>query len=701
PSEHHLPLPHRRSIRSYSCTLENPTTRAEVQHLVDSQDHAELSRRFAHRIAFGTAGLRGPMQAGPACMNDLTILQASQGLERYAAESIHGARERGIVVGHDHRHNSSEFARLTAGVFRRAGWEVYQLKGLVHTPMVPFATKKLGAALGVMITASHNPAKGKTASFHLVRATAYKLLCCHNGYKVYWENAVQIIPPHDTGIATKIDESLEVDMAAWESQLDASRWDGTEELVEQYMEMASELSSHKSLVFSSWIIRLHHSAKLISPSLYSTNASTSLLFTYTPMHGVGEPFALSALEAFGFKTKSVSVVEEQRKPDPDFPTVKFPNPEEKGALDLAMAHADRIGSTIVLANDPDAGEQARCEPRHIRFPLTRLLHCRADRFCAAEKVGGKWNVFTGDQLGALLGSWALARYKETGAPIEKLAMCASTVSSKMLRSMAQKEGFVFRETLTGFKCVVSLGQWSADCLSVELVNRWIGNEMMKLEQEGFTPVFAYEEAIGFMNGTEIRDKDGVTALALFAEMAAALATVGKSLSLHLDSLYYDSAGRLHLDRYGFHATSNSYFICRDTAKTDRIFSTLRFGRPDVDSSTAPPSALALPTSLGGYTITHLRDLTVGYDSAAAAPTLPVDRTSHMISFAVGSVDGDGDGDGVEVVGTVRTSGTEPKIKFYLEARGADRAAVRAKLERVREALAREWLRSEENGLEKP
>ncbi|GAA5920403.1 hypothetical protein JCM1841_003376 [Sporobolomyces salmonicolor] len=597
----------RLDIRSYSCTLENPTTRAEVQHLVDSQDHAELSRRFAHRIAFGTAGLRGPMQAGPACMNDLTILQASQGLERYAAESIHGARERGIVVGHDHRHNSSEFARLTAGVFRRAGWEVYQLKGLVHTPMVPFATKKLGAALGVMITASHNPAKD-------------------NGYKVYWENAVQIIPPHDTGIATKIDESLEVDMAAWESQLDASRWDGTEELVEQYMEMASELSSHKS-----------------------TNASTSLLFTYTPMHGVGEPFALSALEAFGFKTKSVSVVEEQRKPDPDFPTVKFPNPEEKGALDLAMAHADRIGSTIVLANDPDA-----------------------DRFCAAEKVGGKWNVFTGDQLGALLGSWALARYKETGAPIEKLAMCASTVSSKMLRSMAQKEGFVFRETLTGFK--------------------WIGNEMMKLEQEGFTPVFAYEEAIGFMNGTEIRDKDGVTALALFAEMAAALATVGKSLSLHLDSLYYE---------YGFHATSNSYFICRDTAKTDRIFSTLRFGRPDVDSSTAPPSALALPTSLGGYTITHLRDLTVGYDSAAAAPTLPVDRTSHMISFAVGSVDGDGDGDGVEVVGTVRTSGTEPKIKFYLEARGADRAAVRAKLERVREALAREWLRSEENGLEKP
>ncbi|GEM12679.1 phosphoglucomutase 1 [Rhodotorula toruloides] len=527
-------------------------------------------------------------------MNDLVILQASQGLAKYAEQSIKGAKERGIVVGHDHRHNSVQFARLTAGVFRREGWKVYGLDGLVHTPMVPFSVKRIGAALGVMITASHNPARD-------------------NGYKVYWSNAIQIIPPHDSGIAAAILESLEVEEDAWTPPTDVSGWTGTRDLIQH------------------------------------TTGSTSLLLTYTAMHGVGLPFALDALCAFGFSRDRVTIVEEQAQPDPDFPTVKFPNPEERGALDLAIAHADKAGSTLVLANDPDA-----------------------DRFCAAEKVQGKWTIFTGDQIGALLGSYALERYRQTGAPIDKLAMCASTVSSKMLRSMAQKEGFRFEETLTGFK--------------------WIGNELQALEDQGYAPWFAYEEAIGFANGTSIKDKDGVTALALFAEMAATLARFGKPLTVHLDSLYYE---------YGFHATLNSYFICRDPAKTNRIFSTLRFGNPNTDSSTASPTSLSLPTHLGGFRLASLRDLTVGYDSAnppSYEPRLPVDRSAHMISFSLGDTES---GDGVEVVGTVRTSGTEPKIKYYLEARGADRQAVRAKLDHVRNALGSEWLRAEEHGLEKP
>ncbi|TNY22254.1 phosphoglucomutase 1 [Rhodotorula diobovata] len=591
--------------------LQNETTRAELESLVSSGDTAELSKRFSTRIAFGTAGLRGPMQAGTSSMNDLTVLQASAGLAKYAEETTARAKERGIVVGHDHRHNSERFASLTAGLFSRRGWKVYELKGLVHTPMVPFSTSHLGAALGVMITASHNPAKD-------------------NGYKVYWENAVQIIPPHDHGIAAAIEQSLEIDEEAWTPPAATDGWDGTTELVTLYMEMVLSLSLHKS-----------------------TNSSSPLRFTYTAMHGVGLPFATSAFETFGFSPSSLLVVPEQASPDPDFPTVRFPNPEEKGALDLAIAHADSRGSTVVLANDPDA-----------------------DRFCAAEKrEDGKWVVFTGDQIGTLLGAWALERYRQSGAPIDKLAMCASTVSSKMLESMAKKEGFQFRETLTGFK--------------------WLGNEMQKLEADGFAPLFAYEEAIGFANGSTIRDKDGVTALALFCEMATELARAGKSLSAHLDALYGE---------YGFHATSNSYFISRDPAVTNRIFSLLRFGNPDTDSSTASPSSLKLPTSLAGYALTTIRDLTVGFDSGnppSFEPKLPVDRSAHMISFALGSVeDGKGDGDGVEVVGTVRTSGTEPKIKFYLEARGADRAAVRAKLDKVREALGTEWLRWEENGLVK-
>ncbi|GAA5913424.1 phosphoribomutase PRM15 [Sporobolomyces salmoneus] len=583
----------------------NPTTRAEVEQLVATNNDEELKSRFGTRIAFGTAGLRGPMQAGTSSMNDLTILQASTGLEKYARETIPGAKERGFVVGHDHRHNSERFAKLTAGVFRRNGWKVYEFDGLVHTPMVPFATKQLNAAVGVMITASHNPAKD-------------------NGYKVYWSNAVQIIPPHDHGIASAILESLEILAEAWEIDGTESKWDGTQAMISKYIAMTEKLATRKEI-----------------------NAKTPLRFTYTAMHGVGLPFAQAAFESFGFSSEQFSVVEEQsRVPDPDFSTVKFPNPEEKGALDLAIRHAEKVGSTIVLANDPDA-----------------------DRFCAAEQVDGKWNVFTGDQIGSLLGYAALMRYKASGLPIDKLGMCASTVSSKMLRSMAEKEGFVFRETLTGFK--------------------WIGNEMIKLQQEGYNPSFAYEEAIGFMNGTEIRDKDGVTALAIFAEMAAVLSSEGKTLSRQLDDLY---------QQYGFHATSNSYFICRDPRKTDRIFSQLRFGSPDVDSSTASSSLLKLPKSLASYPLTSIRDLTIGYDSSSPAPdhlpTLPVDKSSHMISFEVG-----GD-DGVSVVGTVRTSGTEPKIKFYLEAKGSDRPAVLRKLQEVREAVGNEWLRWSENELEK-
>ncbi|GAA5950012.1 hypothetical protein JCM3765_004164 [Sporobolomyces pararoseus] len=584
-----------------------PTTRAEIEQLVASNNQEELKSRFSHRIAFGTAGLRGPMQAGISSMNDLTILQASAGLEKYARETIPDAKERGFVVGHDHRHNSARFAQLTAGVFRRNGWKVYEFDGLVHTPMVPFATKQLNAAVGVMITASHNPAKD-------------------NGYKVYWSNAVQIIPPHDHGIASSILQSLEVSEEAWEIDETSteSKWSGTHEMIKKYLEMTATLSTKKEV-----------------------NAKSSLLFTYTAMHGVGLPFAQSAFESFGFSTSQFSVVEEQsRVPDPNFSTVKFPNPEEKGALDLAIQHAEKVGSTIVLANDPDA-----------------------DRFCAAEQVDGRWNVFTGDQIGSLLGYAALQRYKESELPIDKLAMCASTVSSKMLRSMAEKEGFVFRETLTGFK--------------------WIGNEMIKLQQEGYNPMFAYEEAIGFMNGTEIRDKDGVTALAIFAEMAAVLASQGKTISQQLDSLY---------EQYGYHATSNSYVICRDPRKTDRIFSQLRFRSPDVDSATASSSLLKLPKTLAFYPLTSIRDLTIGYDSSSSPPdyqpSLPIDKSSHMISFEVG-----GD-DGVSVVGTVRTSGTEPKIKFYLEARGSDRPAVLKKLQQVRDAVGDEWLRWEENGLEK-
>lgn len=329
------------------------------------------------------------------------------------------------------------------------------------------------------------------------------------------------------------------------------------------------------------------------------------------MHGVGLPFAQRAFAAAGFPADKFSVVQVQAAPDPDFPSVKFPNPEEKGALDLAIAHADEVGAAVVFANDPDA-----------------------DRFCAAERqADGQWLVFTGDQLGTLFADFAISRHRAAGRAMEKLAIVGSTVSSKMPLTMAMKEGGASSDCLTGFK--------------------WIGNKALELEAEGKTVVFAWEEAIGYMHGSEIRDKDGISALVVLASLATSLADAGINLASHLDALY---------GKYGFHATSNSYVISHDSVKTDEIFYRLRYGaRAEAEVASDPKGALSLPTALAGFPITYLRDLTVGYDSSTAdrKPTLAVDPSSHMISFAVGGEDG------IQVTGTVRTSGTEPKVSRVL------------------------------------
>ncbi|KAK4057257.1 hypothetical protein OIO90_001754 [Microbotryomycetes sp. JL221] len=589
-----------------------------------ARDWHSLAPLFVPRISFGTAGLRAAMRPGYAQMNDVVVLQTSQGLAAYIERHVDDAKQRGVVIGHDHRAaanglRSDMFAKLVRNVFANRGWNVYMFDQLVHTPMVPFAVAKLNAAAGVMITASHNPAQDN----------GYKA-CRHLKTQVYWGNAVQIVPPHDAGIAQAILQSLEIDESLWNTSNNATQWQGTQAMIDAYFEMVSLMAQNKL-----------------------ANSQSDLKVTYTAMHGVGLPFAQRAFETFGFRPEQFLVVEEQAKPDPTFSTVKFPNPEEKGALDFALAHADKHGSTLVVANDPDA-----------------------DRFNCAEKTEAKgWQIFTGDQIGAMLGARALQKYKSAGKDTKRLAMCASTVSSKMLQAMAQQEGFVFRETLTGFK--------------------FLGNEALKLVEQGYETIFEYEEAIGYAHG-ELRDKDGVTALANFCEMAGDLKAQGQTVSHYLDSLYA---------KYGFFASSNSYFICRDPKITNRIFNKLRFDSSSdlqiLSNLKDYEYRLRLPIQLGGYDVTYIRDLTVGYDSSNGPtfePDLPVDKHAHMISFAVGDRD---QGDGVQVTGTIRTSGTEPKIKFYLEGSGHNRQAVFDKLAHIRQALGNEWLRWQENQLEKP
>ncbi|KAJ3192785.1 Phosphoglucomutase-3 [Irineochytrium annulatum] len=598
-----------------------PATRKEIEDLLKANSTDELELRLREPIKFGTAGLRAPMKAGFACMNDLTVIQASQGLADYISKTVPDALTRGVVIGHDHRHHSRSFARLTASVFLHWGFQrVILFRRNVHTPMVPFTVKLNNMAGGVMITASHNPKED-------------------NGYKVYWENGCQIIPPHDKGIAGRI-EALQEPREKWgydDCLKNPACVDMTEALVKKYHAAMGPLCHFRH-----------------------GNMETDLKVVYTAMHGVGKEFALHALnETFGFPVENVHVVAEQSDvPDPDFPTVKFPNPEEAGALDMAIALATKKGAQLVLANDPDAD----------RFACAEVWD-DADDDEKGMKHGG-WHVFTGDQIGVMLAAATLELAVADGCDVGKVAMAASTVSSKMVGAMAEEEGFRFEETLTGFK--------------------WMSNRLLEVQSErkrgdpasssgDVRPLFAYEEAIGFMCQPDaVLDKDGVSALCVFVEKAVRQRALGSSMWAYLQGLY---------QKYGYHASSNHYFISRDPEVTSRLFRKIRFGAED-ESRRVPRTnflrekkdggkPLCYPSEIAGVPVTGIRDLTVGFeikkmDTSRRAEkeqvivreneymaTLATSASSEMITFTLAN----------GCIFTLRTSGTEPKIKYYIEMKG--------------------------------
>lgn len=341
---------------------------------------------------------------------------------------------------------------------------------------------------------------------------------------------------------------------------------------------------------------------LIPPKYFDINEETQLKVVYTAMHGVGFPFVERAFEIA--KLKPVYAVLEQRDPDPEFPTVKFPNPEEgKSCLILSMKLADDVGSDLIVANDPDADRLAVAE----RDPRTK-----------------QWKVFNGNEIGSLLGWWSMQYHKENSdTDLSNCYMLASTVSSKMLKSMSRIEGFNFEETLTGFK--------------------WMGNRSVELMKEGKEILFAFEEAIGFMFSSTVLDKDGVSASAHLATLASFLkAKEGKSLAEKLDQLY---------ETYGYHYSLSSYFLCYDTEKISRIFERIR--NWEGKSGQYPNSVLD-----GNYKIANIRDLTTGIDTSSpdGKSSLPSSKSSEMITFTLNN----------DTVVTLRTSGTEPKIKYYAE-----------------------------------
>ncbi|KAI9988925.1 hypothetical protein PInf_022613 [Phytophthora infestans] len=584
----------------------NAGTKAQVEQLVAAKDVARIRELFGSRVAFGTAGLRAVMGPGPAAMNDLVVIQASQGICKYLTLQFGDqVKSMGVALGYDHRQygtlSSKRFAELTAAVCLHCGFKVYLYEGFVATPLVPFCIEQKSCAAGVMVTASHNPK-------------------ADNGYKVYWSNGSQIVPPHDDGIANEImaslapwrlyDDSLEDLKKFFPNLIENPR----EELTKRYFEQAK--------------------ARLCR--FPEANTNTTLKIAYTAMHGVGHAFTSRSFAAFGHK-EYVSV-QAQLLPDPEFPTVDFPNPEEgKGALQLAMETAEANGARLILANDPDADRLAVAE----RDP--------------SLKTG--WRVFTGNEIGVLLGYWELEQYLRLNPSCDRkqLYFIASTVSSKMLRAVANAEGLNFEETLTGFK--------------------WMGNKTAELRNAGKTVLFSFEEAIGFCVGDLVKDKDGVVAAAVFAEMAVQLETTKKmTVDQHLNALY---------ERYGHFVTQNNYVKCYDPVKIRSIFERLRKNGK-------------YWKSCGDFAITQVRDLTTGYDNAQPdrRAVLPVSSSTEMITYTFAN----------GCVATLRTSGTEPKLKYYVELAGRvgqTREEVTLELRKQVEQIVELMLQPKKNGLELP
>ena len=496
----------------------DPKTAGELQALLDAEDETTLSKHFNGFLQFGTAGLRGPIGPGPSCMNRAVVGRTAAGIASYM-------KKRGmtkVVIGRDARYGSEDYTFETAEIMSGAGMEVFILPRPLPTPVLAFATAHLGCDIGIMVTASHNPPQD-------------------NGYKVYVGPVAdginyassQIINPTDGFIASDIDA-----VTSLKSLARGKNWTVLgEEVISEYVSRTSALAPRPG----------------------------DLKIVYTAMHGVGTETIQRVFNHAGFAT--LILVDEQCTPDPDFPTVAFPNPEEPGAIDLALKKARDFGADLVIANDPDA-----------------------DRCAAAindPKVG--WRMLRGDELGIVFGEW-IARSKPSGS------FANSIVSSSALRKISGHYGVDFQEVLTGFK--------------------WIA----KIENLAF----GYEEAIGYaVDSDNVNDKDGISAAIFLAQIAMDLKRDGLTISDLLNQVW---------ERHGFHGTEQISIRVTDMSAITRLLAGLRSN---------PPREIA------GRAVESIDDL--------AAPKDGLPPTDGLRIWLAG---------GIRII--VRPSGTEAKMKCYIE-----------------------------------
>jgi len=518
----------------------DPETRAELRALLASGDRAELADRMDGSLPFGTAGLRGVVAAGSNRMNRAVVIRATRGLADHLLATT-GPDRGPVVVGRDARHSSPAFLEDTVAVLAAAGLDVVLLPGAVPTPVVAFAALEVEAVAAVVITASHNPP-------------------ADNGYKVYAGNGVQIVPPTDVEIAAAIGRvGAAVTVPRVEDPFHDPRVRVVADMPDRYLEA-------------------------LSATLPVVAGDRSLRIVYTPLHGVGGRLAVAAPERFGFRC--LHPVARQFAPDGAFPTVRSPNPEEPGTLELALELAAAVDADLVLANDPDA-----------------------DRLAVAVPDGGGFRVLTGNQVGALLADFLLEHTVS-----ERPILVNTVVSSPVLEAIAREAGAIYARTLTGFK--------------------WIWNAVLDLEAaDRGRFLFGYEEAIGYTVWPRVRDKDGIATAVVFAELAAVAAAAGQTVWDRLEALER---------RHGLWVSHQESF--------------LRPGREGHEEIAAAMARLGreVPARLGPRAVTGAVDYRLGAEGRPrwlpAAPLVEYDLLG-------------------EGKARIRPSGTEPKLKIYVDLRG--------------------------------
>ena len=516
----------------------DPVTAAQLKALIESSDEISLRKYFSGFLQFGTAGLRGPIGPGPSCMNQAVVGRTAAGIVQYMkARSLTS-----VVIGRDARHGSDVFEELSAQIFAGAGFTVSVLPRPLPTPVLAFAVNEIGADVGIMVTASHNPGSD-------------------NGYKVYLGGTVdgvnyrgsQIISPADKQISAEIEKIKSLKTIAR-----AQTWKIlSEDIVEKYVDQTKALAPRPG----------------------------DLKIVYTAMHGVGTKTLQRVFHRAGFP--SLILVAAQAQPDPNFPTLAFPNPEEVGALDLAFETATTFDADLIIANDPDAD---RCS-------------------IAIKDRNSTWRALRGDEIGALLGE-SIARNIESGT------LANSIVSSSILSKIAARHGLDFQETLTGFKYIAKIPHLA----------------------------FGYEEAIGFcVDAMTVNDKDGISAALSIAQIATDLHSQGKTLLDFLDEIW---------DIYGFHATEQISIRVTDISSIAVIMNKLR----------------ANPLSeISGFKVLSSDDLSNPRNSLP-----PTDGLRFMLE------------NNIRII--IRPSGTEPKIKCYVEIVNSDKLIAQSLLEQLRPSL---------------